>query len=477
MSTSVADDEFNAFLVRHGSPPLRKAGPLRSAIKASKRSSGVNLSDLTVLSAANDPYRLDTPAGHRCAQWFGEQVQRFVPGDGTIHLRGLHYRVSSSGAVLKPDGLPYENNDDDWLYLERVSKAARWLEYVPFERIVDARNSEPMLFAEGRWQVGDSALSLKADADLIYTPELSLADAPTIQVAGGRSHEQPFQIVFFGEKSSLAEVLEPVARAVGGDILLPTGEASDTMIFGMVQRAAADGRPLVVLYFSDFDPSGWQMSISVARKVQALKDLRFHGLHAEVHHVGLTCPQAVALRLPSTPMKKGKREKADDFNDLRAARWLEVWGREQTEIDAAIAMEPEALAQIVRDSVLPFYDRTLERRARAVWQTWGDKERQRYHALPIFAEAEADIAYANELVEAAHAELDSAIDHARERQEKWSDAINAAIEADPPTEPPADTVEPILAPASEPIFTTDDDYAIASWKLIYRKQLMGEGGS
>ena len=147
------------------------------------------------------------------------------------------------------------------------------------------------------------------------------------------------------------------------------------------------------------------MAISVARKVQALRDLRFPDLQAQVHHGGLTCQQAIDLELPSTPLKESER---------RSDNWREVWGREQTEIDAAIALAPAALAQIVRDCVLPFYDRTLERRARDVWRTWADSEAQRYYDLPIFAEAEADIRYANELVAAAHAELDSAIDHARE---------------------------------------------------------------
>jgi hypothetical protein len=204
MSTSVSDEEFDASIIRLGDPAPRVAGPLRAVIKASKRSTKINLADLTVLSAQNDPYRQDTPAGHRCAQWFAEQVERFVPAGATIHLRGLHYLISSSATVLKRNGLPYENNDGDWVWLEQVAKTARWLLYVPFERISDARNSEPMLFAGDRWHRSDSALYLKADADLIYTPELELAEAPSIKVAGGRSHEQPHQIVFFGEKSSLA---------------------------------------------------------------------------------------------------------------------------------------------------------------------------------------------------------------------------------------------------------------------------------
>ena len=476
MSTSISDDEFDDSLAAQHSPPPRATGALRAVINASKRSSGVNLSALTVLSPQNDPYRQDTKAHHRDAQWFADQLQRFVPDKKTIHLRGLHYLISFSGSVLKSDGLPYENNDADWAWLEQVAKTARWLQYVPFERIIDARNSEPMLFAGGRWHYGDSALSLRAYTGPLDTPELKLAEPPFIMVRGGRCHEQPHQIVFVGEKSSLAEVLEPVARQVNGSILLPTGEASDTMIHAMAKRAAADGRPLVVLYFCDFDPAGWQMPVSIARKLQALRDLLSLKLEMQVHHVGLTFEQAVTLELPSIPLKKGKRKDADDYNDLRADNWRETWGREQTEIDAAIALRPAALAQIVRDSVKPFYDPTLERRARVVWQTWGETERQRYYDRPIYAEAKAEIDLANDSVREAHEALDYAIDCAREEQERWQDAINAAIEADPPAEPPIDDVEPDLAPAPEPIFTTSDDFTVASLKLAHRKAIGGEGG-
>jgi hypothetical protein len=238
------------------------------------------------------------------------------------------------------------------------------------------------------------------------------------------------------------------------------------MIFDMVARAAQDGRQLAVLYFSDFDPSGWQMSISVARKIQALRDLRFPDLKAQVHHVALTLEQALALNLPSTPLKESER---------RGDRWREIWGHEQTEIDAAIALAPDALAEIVRDAVKPFYDPTLIQRSQAVRSEWADREIRRYYDLPIYAEAKEAIDLANDEVQAVLASLHDAIAAANDVQQEWSDAINAAIEEDPPSEPPTDTAEPNLAPAPEPIFTTDDDYATATRKLIDRKQLAGEG--
>src|SRR6516225_7683349 len=107
---------------------------------------------------------------------------------------------------------------------------------------------------------------------------------------------QPYRIILTGEKTSLG----PVLRPLGGisELLLPTGEPTDTMIYGMAQRAVEDGRPAVVLYFSDFDPAGHQMPISVSRKLQALRTLEFPSLKVEVHSVALTIEQVIALDLP-----------------------------------------------------------------------------------------------------------------------------------------------------------------------------------
>jgi hypothetical protein len=42
--------------------------------------------------------------------------------------------------------LKYVNDLDCWEWLQNVAaKGARWLEYVPWEAISDARNSEPII--------------------------------------------------------------------------------------------------------------------------------------------------------------------------------------------------------------------------------------------------------------------------------------------------------------------------------------------
>jgi hypothetical protein len=71
----------------------------------------------------------------------------------------------------------------------------------------------------------------------------------------------------------------------------------------MARAAEDDGRPLAVFYFADCDPAGWQMGISVSRKLQALKILLQKMPDFEVHRVALTPGQVREYGLPSPPLK------------------------------------------------------------------------------------------------------------------------------------------------------------------------------
>jgi hypothetical protein len=327
----------------NGSAPLREV--LEEAIALSW--GNYSMGDLTVLAPQNDPYRLDTPAGHRDGKWFAEVIERLVPSGDAVHLRGLHYRLVVAGDVIRPDnGLPYVSSEECWKFLsQEASKAGRWLGYVPFERIIDERNAEPVIYiAESHAaKIRQANLSAGTFSDQIQIPLYARPgfwfwDSPL---------PQPYRIILFGEKTSLEPILQPIAETVGGELLLPTGEASDTMIAEMAARCAEDSRPAVVLYFSDFDPSGFQMPISVSRKLQALRDLRHPDLDIQVHHVALTLAQVREHGLPSTPLSETER---------RASKWRRVMGHEQTEIDALAALRPEILGAIARDAIKPFWD-------------------------------------------------------------------------------------------------------------------------
>ena len=242
------------------------------ALKAARAASGLSLDDLTVLSQKYDPFRFDTPERHRDAAWFAELFTRLVRPDATIHIRGFHYLLVSAGGIAKPDGTPYENTEADYTFLGDACKRARWLSYIGFDRIVDQRNPDPII---NRAPPPSSAPSVSIFALLGLA---SFAELPSeAEIGNCRPYpslsrftaRHPYAFAFFGEKSSLEPVLAPLAATYGADLYLAAGELSDTLVWKMARDAAADGRPLIVFTFSDFDPAGSQMQACL-RLVRAL---------------------------------------------------------------------------------------------------------------------------------------------------------------------------------------------------------------
>jgi hypothetical protein len=327
---------------------------------------GYKMKDLTVLAPQNDPFRVDTPANHRDGQWFKQVAERALElkGSDSTHLRGCHYAALSMEAV-KPNGEPYRNTERDWAWLQnKAGKAGRWLGYVPFDRITDERNSPPVVrrFTPHRpWEsISVADVEIKIPADL--APRPMLLDFRGVQ---------PYRLVIVGEKTSLEDVLAPVAEAREADLYLPTGESSDTLIWMMARDAAEDGRPLVVFYFSDCDPEGYGMGRNVARKLQAFRALQFPELRFQLRPVALTPDQVREYGLPSTPIETdAKSEAALKAAATKRQKWVDAFGVEQTEIDAIATLQPQLLRELAMKATLPFYDAGLHRRVAAVLREW-----------------------------------------------------------------------------------------------------------
>jgi len=342
---------------------LNGFGLLRSVLENASDETGFALGDLTVLSAQVDPYRLDTPAGHRDGEWVAKQLRRALKSSAAkIHWRGLHYAIVAQGAVRKPNGEPYLNNDENWTWLvNNAGKSARWLGYIRFEKIVDNRNAAPIIHRKARLTPGafvSIGLNVKIPdaADLTPTP-----------FAEGFEPRQAYAFAIFGEKASLEDVLLPIARAKGADLYLPTGEISDTLIHRIAKDADDDGRPLVMFTVADCDPAGHQMSVSIGRKLQAFHDLLFPDLRFEVVPVALTVEQVRDLGLPSTPLKETEK---------RADRWRAAFGVEQTEIDALATLQPATLREIVERAFEPYFDDTLADRVEEAEAEWTEAAQQ-----------------------------------------------------------------------------------------------------
>jgi hypothetical protein len=417
--------------------------------------------DLLVLSPRHDPFN-ETKASRRDAEWFAEQVRRFLP-IGRVHLRGLYYRVLSSGDVLLPDGTLFEGRDDTADLVEISGKHARHLRLVGFDRIVDERAAPPEFYdTAGNFadpadpRPGERRLNVKCGGDAISLPSIE-AMLPMLGATDVPRPRQPFRLCMIGEKVSLGPVLRPIAQKFGAELLLLTGEISETQAYGIIARAGADGRPLRILYFADFDPSGWQMPVSIARKFQAHIVAEFPDVDMRLIRVAMTFEQVEEFGLPDSPIKKG---------DKRAAAWQTRWGREQVEIDALAALRPELLDRITRDALRPYFDPTLEDRYDAALalpdevHSWF--EGLAAHEVLIrsleqaYPAAEKAVATLNKAAAEGVAALRKAVGEAKDAPDLKPVEISAEVAADEP---------------ADAVFDSANDFIIATRKLQAIKAL------
>ncbi len=447
------------------SPTVGQAIKLRNVLETACSEHECGLSDLTVLAVQNDPYRLDTPRHRRDAEWVARQIERAFRPSQRVHLRGLHYALVVQGNVRKPDRKIYHNTaaDDAWLAL--AVKAARWLGYVPFERISDNRNAEPNIFRMSA-STGLGARNLRAGVEwegeiLLDLGELHIPPPPLGASLLWFDRAQPYGLVIFGEKSSLEEVLLPIAERYRANLYLGAGEISDTLIYGMAKDGAEDGRPLIVITCCDFDPAGRQMPVSIGRKLQALHDLFFPDLRFEVVPAVLTVEQVRELGLPSTPLKDTER---------RADRWREAFGVEQTEVDALATLRPGALQEIIKRALAPYYDTTLAGRITRAKREW-EWQAQGIINAHVDADALAEIRRNVENIEAEATQRIEALKiEVAERVAAENDQLEemvAGIEL--PEAPALPEVELPVTPPNSIIVSTDWDWSTQTRALKAQK--------
>jgi len=414
-----------------------------SSLRAIIKSAGKSMADFTVMSGQTDPYRIDTEANHRDAKWLAQAWAQCKLT--SIHNRGLHYALVSLPGLIKPNGERYKNTDDDWIFLQRVSGYARWLGHLDFDAITDERNAGPELYLPPEYD--QTGIQVIHDADY-----LDMASTmPEIKIRCQAPHaRQAYRLVVIGEKSSLRTVLRPICQKYEAELVLPTGELSTTLLYGIVSRAAADGRPCRIFYLSDFDPSGIHMPVEVARKIQALCDLKYPDLDIELHRCALLAAQVKELGLPETPLKESER---------RADRWRERFQCEQTEIDALATLRSEILVSIVERDLAPYFDSTLKKRQTLAFEM--AKAKTQGLIGMAMAPFEQELVHTQGLIDDAAVRLAEAYRYAM----PLFDTIAQRIECFEPA-----AVEPDLPGSfSAPLFSSRNSFAVTTAGLLGEK--------
>ena len=299
------------------------------------KAAGVRQADLLALAPGNDPFALHQPARRRNAEWFADLWHAFGFGHG-VHIRRIHYRiVSAETPVARPDGAGhYLNTASCWGLLVNASRDARYMGLVPADAIID-RKAPPPVEHFAAMQPGE--LRLAGNGLWLAAPDPDFPDLPSLALDGA-SYGPPVLVEIWAEKTTMNDVLVPLARRHGANLVTGTGEMSETSTRLLLDRVRAAGTPARILYVSDFDPAGRSMPVAVARKIEFALHRSGEALDVTLDPLVLTEDQCRAYRLPRTPIKESER---------RGAKFEERFGAGATELDALEALHPGELERIV----------------------------------------------------------------------------------------------------------------------------------
>jgi hypothetical protein len=374
---------------------------------------------LIALAPDNDPFFI-RPGRRAAAEWFADLWAQLGAGAG-MHVRRFHYLLISQETVVEMiDGRRYENTQNCWSHLVQASRDARFLKLVPAEHFVDRRNDDPIIHVEDvadsdaqigvefdePWVGEDAVPSVQFEAtDMPSAPFLHL-EPPTLS--------QPYHIEIWCEKTAVNSVLEPLAQSYRCNLITGSGELSATACVNVVERAQAGGRPVRILYISDFDPAGRSMPVAVARKIEFELRSRKLDLDLQVRPIALTHEQCTRYRLPRTPIKETER---------RAAGFESRFGEGATELDALEALRPGQLRRIVKREIERYHDAGLNERIRATAAEVQDE------IADIEAEIEAEHRDELDALESAWAEITAEGEALAAEMEEQRERLQAKIDA------------------------------------------------
>jgi len=319
--------------------------------------------DLLVLAPQNDPFYAGVQDAPRAAgEWLADLYKNKLGSPNPCHIRRLHYAlVSASTQTIKPDGEPYSNTEKDWQILNVAAKTARYLDLIPFRNIKDHRTPPATIYFTPDEDEVYSALDIDVSPDELLNDHLRYTGS-VFNVCS----RLPYHLEIMVEKSTIHDILEPIASRFNINLVEGMGELSITSMVDLVDRVKASGKPARIFYISDFDPAGQNMPVAAARKIQYVLYKEKLDLDIKLQTIALTEEQCKRYQLPRIPIKDSEK---------RRAGFEERFGEGATELDALEAVHPGELSKLVTSVIETYFDysiaydcREAERAARQRWE-------------------------------------------------------------------------------------------------------------
>ncbi len=252
-------------------------------------------------------------------------LQVFKQYDTALTLRQLYYRLVSRRL--------FPNTINSYKRLSRFMVKAREERDVPINCLED----------RSRRILGKGDASYRSAEDFLKYKLKSLQESwKTFRMP--MWDDQHYNIIVSLEKDALSRLVSDSANMYYVRTFPTRGYPSFTYVQRMASyiRNRLSGKPTILLYFGDFDPSGIDIERDLTERLK-----KYNAGDFEVHRVALTREQIVKYSLPPMPVKK---------SDARTPSFVAAYGNEAVELDA---LEPNILKLLVHQSITDYIDIAL----------------------------------------------------------------------------------------------------------------------
>ena len=177
-------------------------------------------------------------------------------------------------------------------------------------------------------------------------------------------NQQPARVMVVSEKGTVRGLLRPVLDdfAVGFQVM--HGFSSATIVYDISQDD--DGRPLIILYVGDFDPSGMFMSEEDLPK----RFSKYDGDHVTLRRIALT--RAHVNGLPSFPATDKKKDpRYQWFRSNYGVRCWELDAMDPNDLRACVKREIKKLIEPVAWKRCELINRAERESLKTIIAKWG----------------------------------------------------------------------------------------------------------
>lgn len=244
--------------------------------------------------------------------------------DIRLTIRQIYYRLVSDPYLLFP------NTPSAYKGFDKIMTRARERGDVDWHRIED--RSRETLGGDWGYSSPKEYLEYKIDgfAECNYTRALW--------------ENQPRHVEVWVEKDALAGLFHDAARPYRVLVYPTRGYSSFTKVMEAIEDRLAEakekGKDIVLLHFTDHDPSGLQMRDDLAERLAS-----YGGIVGAIKPIALNIAQVKRLRLAPNPTKRA---------DPRSKGYVERYGNSCWELDA---VPPDELMRMIKEAIEAEIDR------------------------------------------------------------------------------------------------------------------------